>query len=160
MTQAFVALGSNLDEPAARVRDALEWLAAQPGLRLVGHSSLYRTAPVGYLDQPDFINAVAELDSELAPHDLLARLLALETGAGRVRTFRNAPRRLDLDLLWQAGHVVNDAVLTLPHPRMLERAFVMIPLAELAPDLLMHDGRRARDIAAVLGMDGIVRVDD
>ncbi|GGY26500.1 2-amino-4-hydroxy-6-hydroxymethyldihydropteridine diphosphokinase [Paludibacterium paludis] len=160
MTRAFVALGSNLDSPAERVRSALNRLASDSGLGLVAHSSLYRTAPVGYLDQPDFVNAVAWLDTLLAPHALLERLLALETEAGRVRTFRNAPRRLDLDLLWQEGYVIADRTLTLPHPRMLERAFVMVPLAQIAPDLVMPNGRTAREVANDLAHDGIEAILD
>jgi len=160
VTRAFVALGSNLDDPAARLRDALARLAALPDLRVVGQSSLYRTTPVGYLDQPDFINAVAELDTSLSSHELLACLLEVETCAGRVRTFRNAPRRLDLDLLWHDGQTIADATLILPHPRMLERAFVMVPLAQLAPDLVMPDGRCAREVAAGLSSEGVTRLVD
>ena len=109
MTRAFVALGSNLDHPAKQIRAAFAALATLPATRLVSTSSLYRTAPVGFLEQPDFINAVAEIDSELAPRRLLHGLMALEADFGRLRSFRNAPRILDLDLLWYQGVTLSDA---------------------------------------------------
>ncbi|TDR82272.1 2-amino-4-hydroxy-6-hydroxymethyldihydropteridine diphosphokinase [Paludibacterium purpuratum] len=158
MTRAFVALGSNLERPARQIRAAFAALALLPGTRLVRASSLYRTTPVGYLDQPDFINAVAELDTELAPADLLQALFAIETDFGRVRSFRNAPRILDLDLLWFQGVVLNGSDLILPHPRMHERAFVLYPLAELAPDLAIGTHGSAAELAAHCPSAGIERL--
>lgn len=158
MTRAFVALGSNLDGPAKQIRAALAALAISPGVALCRVSSLYRTAPVGFRDQPDFINAVAEVDSALAPAALLARLLDIETGFGRVRSFRNAPRVLDLDLLWYDGERCDDAGLTLPHPRMHERAFVLIPLCEIAPELEIAGHGTVCELAQRVDADGIERL--
>lgn len=155
MTRAFIALGSNLDAPAQQVRAALAQLAQLAGCQLLRHSSLYRTTPVGYADQPDFINAVAELETVLDADALLAALMQVEQRFGRVRSFRNAPRVLDLDLLLFGDEARTGAHLTLPHPRMHERAFVMAPLAEIAPDCLLPGHGRAADIAAALGCDGI-----
>lgn len=133
--RAFVALGSNLQNPAAQVERAFTELMTLPETRIVRQSSLYRTVPVGYDDQPDFINAAAEVATTLEPLDLLRALLALENGFGRERPFPNAPRVLDLDLLLYDDRVMQTPELTLPHPRMHERGFVLFPLAEIAPDL-------------------------
>ena len=135
MTVAFVGLGSNLDNPVRQVESALGELDTLPQTRLLKRSSLYRTAPVGYADQPDFINAVAQLETELAAERLLEELQAIESRHGRVRTFPNAPRTLDLDLLLFGEVVLQSERLTLPHPRMHERSFVLDPLREIAPDL-------------------------
>jgi 2-amino-4-hydroxy-6-hydroxymethyldihydropteridine diphosphokinase len=132
---AFIALGSNLDDPAAQVRAGFAALAALPGTRLVARSSLYRSAPVGYKDQPDFINATACIITTLAPRALLNALLMIEREHGRVREFHNAPRTLDLDLLLYDNLQYHEEGLTLPHPRLHERAFVLAPLAEIAPTL-------------------------
>lgn len=158
MTLAYIALGSNLESPAAQVRRALEGIAALPSTRLMSASSLYRTAPVGYADQPDFVNAVACVDTTLTPQALLAALLALEAEFGRVRSFRNAPRVLDLDLLLYEGAECTDEALTLPHPRMHERAFVMVPLCEIAPDCVIPGHGRVADLAPALDKDGIERL--
>ena len=131
---AFVALGSNMEDPAFQVRRAFDELARLPGSRLLLRSSLYRSAPVGRLDQPDFINAVAQIETSLAPHDLLKALLAIEQRHGRVRESLNAPRTLDLDILLYDQLQCHEHGLTLPHPRMHERAFVLQPLLEIAPD--------------------------
>lgn len=131
---AFVGLGSNLADPAAQVSQALDALNGLPQTRLLKKSSLYRSAPVGYLDQPDFINAVAQVETELAPHVLLDALLALEQECGRTREFRNAPRTLDLDVLLYDDLVHHEHGLTIPHPQMHLRAFVLQPLLEIAPD--------------------------
>lgn len=134
MALAYVGIGANLDDPAARVRGAFESLAALPRTRLVKRSSLYRTEPQGYRSQPDFVNAVAALDTQLAPAGLLAALQALEAQAGRTRSFPNAPRTLDLDLLLYGGERIDRPGLTVPHPRMHERAFVLVPLLEIEPE--------------------------
>ena len=118
----------------AQVRQALDELAHLPSSRLLTDSSLYRSAPVGKLDQPDFINAVALIETALTPHDLLKSLLEIEHHHGRVREYRNGPRTLDLDILLYDDLQCNDAHLTLPHPRMHQRAFVLQPLCEIAPD--------------------------
>jgi len=131
---AYVGLGANLGNPTTQVERALAELACLPQTRLLAASSLYLSKPVGYSDQPDFVNAVAGLATHLSPRGLLEQLLAIETRHGRTRAFKNAPRTLDLDLLLYDGLVMHESGLTLPHPRMLERAFVLLPLAEIAPD--------------------------
>lgn len=133
--QAYIAIGSNLHEPARQVESAFSLLADLPGTVLEKRSSLYRSAPVGYDGQPDFINAVAEISTELTAQQLLSALLKTEALQGRQRTFPNAPRVLDLDLLLYDDQVMNTTELTLPHPRMHERSFVLTPLAEIAPNL-------------------------
>lgn len=158
MSRAFVAFGSNLEAPQQQVKAAIAALDERPGLTLVRASSLYRTAPVGYLDQPDFVNAVAEFETTLTPPQLLETLLAVEECFGRVRTFRNAPRVLDLDLLLVEGFTSDTETLTLPHPRMHERAFVMVPLAEIAPEQQVGAHGRAAELAANLAGQGIERL--
>ena len=133
MTLAYVGIGSNLGEPKAQVSRAFDELARLPRTRLAGRSSLYRTAPLGHAPQPDFINAVAELDTELGAEELLRELQAIENRHGRTRSFANAPRTLDLDLLLYGHASLNGPGLVVPHPRMHERAFVLQPLLEIAP---------------------------
>jgi 2-amino-4-hydroxy-6-hydroxymethyldihydropteridine diphosphokinase len=141
--RACVALGSNLGDPVATVRTALEALESLPQSRLVAASSLYRTAPVGLKNQPDFINAVASLDTALVPLALLDALFAIEARFGRRRDFRHAPRTLDLDLLLYGDETRDEEHLTLPHPRMHERAFVLVPLVEIAPECVIPGRGRA-----------------
>lgn len=139
-TQAFVALGANLGDPVATVRAAIAALRALAGTRFLVASSLYRTAPVGLQHQPDFINAVAmlEVDNAILPAPtFLEQLFAIEANFGRVRSIRNAPRTLDLDLLLYGDQQCDHPGLTLPHPRMTERAFVLAPLAEIVPGLVI-----------------------
>ena len=133
--RAYVALGSNLGDPVAQLRTGARALGELPGSRLVRGSSLYRSAPVGLADQPDFINAVCEIDTSLMARDLIQALLAIETANGRVRSVPGGPRTLDLDLLLYGELVCQETGLTLPHPRLHERAFVLYPLAEIAPGL-------------------------
>ena len=133
--RAFVALGANIGEPVRHLRAAVEDMAALPGTAVVARSSLFRSAPVGLLDQPDFINAVAALETGLAPEELLDALLDLEARFGRIRRDRNGPRTLDLDLLLYDDLQLELPRLTLPHPRLHLRAFVLCPLAEIAPAL-------------------------
>lgn len=132
--QAFVALGANLDDPAAQVRTAIEALGRLPQTRLLAASSLYRTAPIGLAGQPDFINAVVRLETALSPAELLDALFAIEADFGRVRAEKNGPRTLDLDLLIYDEIECDTPRLHLPHPRLHLRAFVTVPLAEIAPD--------------------------
>lgn len=134
MPLAYVALGANLDDPIAQVRTAFDALRQLPKSRLIRTSSLYRTAPVGVHGQPDYVNAVAQLETSLEAEALLDALLAVEATFGRRRDFHLAPRTLDLDLLLFGDATIDTVRLTLPHPRMHLRAFVMAPLAELAPD--------------------------
>lgn len=156
--RAFVALGANLGDPVATLREAFAALAGIAATRLTATSSLYRTAPVGLRDQPDFINAVACLDvddSVLSASTFLNCLFAIEAEFGRTRTpgsLRNAPRTLDLDLLLFGDTLCDKPGLTLPHPRMTERAFVLAPLAEIAPDLeIPGAGNVAALLAATAG---------
>lgn len=142
---ATIGLGANLNDPAAQVEYALAELDRLPGTRLIARSSLYASAPVGYVDQPDFINAVAQVETALAPRVLLAALLDIEHRHGRERSFRNAPRTLDLDLLLYGNAHFHEAALTLPHPRMAERGFVLRPLLEIAPDAMIPGRGRAAD---------------
>jgi 2-amino-4-hydroxy-6-hydroxymethyldihydropteridine diphosphokinase len=135
VTLAYIALGSNLGDSRQQVLDAMETLARFPGTTLVARSSLYLTPPWGVLAQPAFVNAVVVLDTALSPHGLLDALLAVEARAGRVRAERNGPRSLDLDVLHIDGVRLDDAQLTLPHPRLAERAFVLLPLNDVAPAL-------------------------
>ena len=132
--RAYVGLGANLGDARGTIETALAALAALPDTRLVARSALYRSAPVD-AEGPDFINAVAALDTQLDAATLLARLHAIEAGQGRERPYRNAPRTLDLDLLLWGDLECDTPSLTLPHPRLHRRAFVLEPLAELAPDL-------------------------
>jgi len=135
MNIAYVALGANLGDPSATIRAAFGALANLPESRVVRCSSLYRTAPVGNTEQPEFINAVARLETTLAPESLLDALLDIEARFGRIRAEKNGPRTLDLDLLLYNNQQLNLPRLILPHPRLHLRAFVLCPLAELAPDL-------------------------
>ena len=140
MKQAFVALGSNLANPISQVESAFAALENLPNTRVVKKSSLYKTAPIGYeaeqLNQiPDFINAVAELETDLAPLELLDALLEIENQAGRERPFPNAPRVLDCDLLLYENVSMESTKLILPHPRMHQRGFVLLPLFEIAAQL-------------------------
>lgn len=134
--RVFVALGSNLDDPVAQVESGARALGQLPDSRVVRCSSLYRSAPVGVTDQPDFINAVCELDSGLSPAGLMGALLAIERDHGRIREQPGGPRTLDLDLLLYGGATIHMPTLAVPHPRLHERAFVLLPLLELAPDLV------------------------
>ena len=150
--RAYVALGANIGEPVRHLRAAAADLAALPGTRVVARSSLYRSAPVGLVDQPDFINAVVAIDTSLEALPLLQALLAIEARHGRVRSVPNAPRTLDLDLLMHGDAIMASAELTLPHPRMHERAFVLLPLLEIAPDaVLPGHGAACSFLPAVAG---------
>lgn len=158
MTVAYIGLGSNLDDPSAHLERALHELDALPATRLTARSPLYRTAPVGLTDQPEFINAVAALSTTLPPHELLNALLAIEQAHRRVRAVRWGPRTLDLDLLLYGDSMLNDAVLTLPHPRLHERAFVLYPLADLAPALDIPGYGPLRALLAACPPAGITRL--
>jgi 2-amino-4-hydroxy-6-hydroxymethyldihydropteridine diphosphokinase len=132
--RAAIALGSNLDDPEAHVRRGFEDLASLPGTKVIARSKLYRTAPVGYADQPDFVNACALVGTSLAPRALLDELLAIEKRHGRVRGIPNGPRTLDLDIILYGDRAIDEPGLCIPHPRAHEREFVMKPLLEVWPD--------------------------
>ncbi len=146
---AYVGLGANLGDARAALASAFDALAALPDTELLRRSSTWRSAPVDS-SGPDYLNAVAELRTTLAPLDLLQRLQVIELAHGRERPYRNAPRTLDLDLLLYAGLVLATPELSLPHPRAHERAFVLQPLAELAADLMIpNHGKVAALLPAV-----------
>lgn len=132
---AYVGLGANIGDAQAALGNAMECIALLPGTALVRRSSLYRCAPVD-AGGPDYLNAVIEIATVLAPEDLLLQLQRLEHAAGRERPFRNAPRTLDLDILLYGDQCVNTPALCIPHPQMHARAFVLVPLAEIAPHLV------------------------
>ena len=143
METAYIALGSNLEQPQRQLQAGFTALARLPDTQLIAQSSLYRSAPVGYANQPDFVNAVAAIRTRLTPRALLDALLAIEREHGRVREFPNAPRTLDLDIVLYGERVIHEPGLSIPHPRMQERAFVMAPLAQIAPDVLVPGRGRA-----------------
>lgn len=155
LKSAIIALGSNLQQPAQQIRAALAALAAHPQITMERISSLYLTTPVGYADQPDFVNAVCAVQTSLDAVALLAVLNQIEADFGRERSFRNAPRTLDLDMIDYNHEYSDDPHLTLPHPRAHERSFVMKPLAEILPDFELGRYGKAADLAAALGDDGI-----
>jgi 2-amino-4-hydroxy-6-hydroxymethyldihydropteridine diphosphokinase len=134
---AFIALGSNLCDPKTQITEAIKTIAACDEIELIKQSSLYLTAPIGYDNQPDFINAVVYVKTNLAPLPLLHRLFEIENSHGRERPFANAPRVLDLDLLVYDNLSMTTDELHLPHPRMHERGFVMLPFAEIAPNFMI-----------------------
>lgn len=131
--KAVLGLGSNQGDPLENLREAVAALNRVPGTKVTGMSSVYKTAPVGFADQPDFYNLVAEVETDRSPQALLGACLGIEAALGRVRTFRNAPRLIDIDVLLYEGIRMEKPELTLPHPRMMERGFVLIPLKELYP---------------------------
>ncbi|OOG61504.1 2-amino-4-hydroxy-6-hydroxymethyldihydropteridine diphosphokinase [Rhodanobacter sp. B04] len=154
MTLAYIALGSNLGYPQQQLLDAMHALASLPDTRVLKHSPLYRTPPWGMLEQPPFINAAVQVETALSPHGLLDALLEIEQRAGRVRAERNGPRTLDLDLLHVDGVQLDDARLTLPHPRMAERAFVLLPLHDIAPTLQLPGQGTVAELLARLDLAG------
>jgi 2-amino-4-hydroxy-6-hydroxymethyldihydropteridine diphosphokinase len=150
-SRAYVGLGANLGERETTIRRAVELLAATPGIDLLAVSTLRETDPVGYADQPRFLNGVAAVETSLAPRALLERLLAVERELGRVRGEgpRFGPRTIDLDLLLHGDEVVDEPGLVVPHPRLGERRFVLEPLHDLDPGLTLPDGRRVADLLGI-----------
>ena len=158
MTAAFVGVGSNLDGPEARIRRALDDLGRLPRTRLSGASGLYRNPPMGPADQPDFVNAVAWLETDLVPLVLLDALQRLEARQGRRRGRHWGPRTLDLDLLSMGESRIASERLDLPHPGVAERAFVLVPWAEVAPDYLVPGLGRVADLASRCACEGLSRI--
>jgi 2-amino-4-hydroxy-6-hydroxymethyldihydropteridine diphosphokinase len=146
VTASFVGLGANLGDPQRQVREAFRELDAIPHTRVVRASSLYRSEPLGYADQPSFVNAVAQIETGLPAERLLAELHEIEARHGRSRSFANAPRTLDLDVLLFGNAVIDTENLKVPHPRMHERAFVLMPLLEIAPNVVIPRQGPARDL--------------
>lgn len=157
MARAFVGLGANLGDAANVIEQAIAQIARLPSSQVAARSSLYVSAPVDATG-PDFVNAVVAIDTDLQPRQLLTALQAIETAHGRQRPFRNAPRTLDLDVLLYAEVIDSDPHLTLPHPRMTERAFVLQPLLEIAPDLTLPDGRPLAFLAGAVRDQAISRL--
>ena len=135
MTCAYIGIGANLGDSLATLRRAIQEISQLPSTRLLQTSRVFRTKPVD-AQGADYVNAVVSIDTTLAAHELLAALQRLEQQAGRERPYRNAPRTLDLDVLIYGDNHITTADLTLPHPRMFQRAFVLVPLAEIAPHLV------------------------
>jgi 2-amino-4-hydroxy-6-hydroxymethyldihydropteridine diphosphokinase len=144
--RAVIALGSNIEDPVAQVRRAFDEIAALPGTRLVRRSGLYHTAPVGFLDQPEFINACALVETTLLPRALLEALLAIEKRHGRERSVRNGPRTLDLDVVLYGDRRIDEPGLVIPHPRAHERRFVLEPLVDVWPDAIIPGRGKAREL--------------
>jgi 2-amino-4-hydroxy-6-hydroxymethyldihydropteridine diphosphokinase len=156
---AFVALGSNLDDPERQVERAVAALADVPRSRLVSRSSLYRSPPFGPVVQPEFVNAVAGLLTTLDARAMLGELKALERRLGReTPVVRWGPRRIDLDLLIHGDARVDEPEIQVPHPGLAERAFVLIPLAEIAPDLEVPGAGRVRTLASRVEASGLVKI--
>jgi 2-amino-4-hydroxy-6-hydroxymethyldihydropteridine diphosphokinase len=158
MTVAYVGLGSNLDDPRRQLAAAFEELDRLPGTRLVSRSSLYLSAPLGVAAQPDFVNAVARLDTALGPEELLEALQAIERAHGRERPFPGSPRTLDLDLLLHGDARLATPRLALPHPRMHERAFVLAPLVEIDPDAEVPGRGPARELLVACAGQRVERI--
>ncbi len=154
---AYIGIGANLGDARANVLDAFERLGKLPGATLEAVSSLYRTAPIDSSGD-DYINAVARLCTTLPAQDLLEALFDIEQAHGRERPYYNAPRTLDLDLLLYGDEQIATATLTVPHPRMHQRAFVLMPLLELAPDVVLPGLGRAGDFAPLVAEQGIIRI--
>jgi 2-amino-4-hydroxy-6-hydroxymethyldihydropteridine diphosphokinase len=151
MTRAYVGLGANLGDRAATMRAALEQLSAEPGIEVVAVSSFRETEPVGITDQPRFLNAAAAVETEVAPHELLDRLLGIERRLGRTREGpRFGPRTIDLDLLVYGDRRIDEPGLEVPHPRLHERLFALEPLAELDPQLVVPGHGPLAEIVAGL----------
>jgi len=158
--RAVVALGANLDGPEASVRRAFGELDELPSTRLLAKSALYRTAPVGYLDQPAFVNACALVETALGPRELLGELLAIERRHGRVRDIPNGPRTLDLDIVLYGDLAMHEHGLTLPHPRAHERAFVLAPLLDVWPDAIIPGRGAASSFREAVRGQAIERLPD
>ena len=157
-TIAYIGIGANLGDARANVEDALVRLSALPATTLLLRSSTYRSAPVD-ASGDDFINAVACIDTQLNAADLLAALHAIELAHGRERSYRNAPRTLDLDILLYGDALIDVAALHVPHPRMHERAFVLAPLLEIAPDITVPGRGPARQFVAAVAGQAISKID-
>jgi 2-amino-4-hydroxy-6-hydroxymethyldihydropteridine diphosphokinase len=152
---AYVAIGSNLDHPRERVLEACERIRALPEIRLELRSRLYLTQPMGPQDQADFVNAAVGLLTQQGARELLEALLGIERSMGRIRGQRWGPRRIDLDLIWMVGSPVEEAGLTLPHPGVSRRNFVLYPLDDIAPTLDIPGHGRVRELKLRSGSQGI-----
>lgn len=161
VVKAYIGLGSNLGDKKTYINQALDLLTNNPGIKKLRAASLYKTAPMGYLEQDWFLNTVAEIETVLSPEELLALLKGVEDTLQRVRTIRWGPRTIDLDLLTYGDETINTRSLVIPHPRMTQRAFVMVPLAELNPTMIMFEGKTAELLAQELLINqDIIKIDN
>ncbi len=158
MVAAYIGLGSNLDGPVDQVTRALAELAGLPGSAMVSRSGLYLNPPMGEMDQPDYVNAVARIDTRLEPEELLAELQAIESAHGRVRKGRWGARTIDLDLLLYGSITIDTDALRVPHPGMRDRAFVLYPLYEIAPDLEIPGLGTLSELMKDCSADGLKRI--
>jgi 2-amino-4-hydroxy-6-hydroxymethyldihydropteridine diphosphokinase len=152
----YIALGTNLGDRIANLRSAIAVFA--PQINVIAESPIYETEPLGFADQPAFLNMVVRAETELSPPELLDHLKSLESTLGRIPTFRNGPRQIDLDILFYDDLVLDTPPLVIPHPRLHERAFVLVPLAEIAPGL-MHPlvGQSVAQLVETVDRQGIVK---
>lgn len=158
--RAYIGLGSNLADPKLQLMKAIDALRGLPESRLTAISRLYRSRPMGPADQPDYVNAVAMLDTRLEPYALLDALQAIENEQGRVRgPQRWGPRTLDLDLLLYGAEVISSERLQVPHPGIAERSFVLYPLADIAPELVLPDGRSLQQLLKACSAEGLEAVE-
>ena len=157
MDKIYIAIGSNLNDPIKQLNKAVEHLKNHPEITIVNVSSFYVTKPVGIENQPDFINAVIEIKYDRGAHKLIDELLNIELLFGRIRAEKNGPRIIDLDILLFGDLEINDSDLTIPHPRMMERVFVLLPLAEIAPTIMVN-GTPIQIALKKLKIDGIQKV--
>ena len=158
MTRAYIGLGSNLANPRQQLSKALYALTQLPKTTVVATSALYQSAPVGPQNQPDYLNATVALDTALEPLALLDALQAIETQQGRVRKEHWGARTLDLDILLFGSHIINTPRLTIPHPYLSQRSFVLMPLADISPDLQLPDGQLLVDLVKLCPPEGLTRL--
>ncbi len=158
MHNVFIGLGSNLENTQKNIIDAIDIIKVIESINLISCSSLYATPPVGFINQPDFINAVIQITTTISYMELLAKLLDIEKEFGRIRKNKNGPRTLDLDLLLYNDLILKNKKLTVPHPRMHERLFVLIPLIEIAPTLLIPNHGSIKSLITSLPKQNIRRI--
>lgn len=156
--RCVIGLGSNLGDRLGTLQSAVGRLRREPGVEVMAVSGVYESPPMGPVEQAHFLNAAVLIDTDLAPRELLERCLAIEAEHGRIRAVRWGPRTLDLDLLWMESVAIDEPGLTLPHPGLAERAFVLRPVVELLPELVLSDGRTVRRAAEELNDDACVRL--
>ncbi|MCW5589740.1 MAG: 2-amino-4-hydroxy-6-hydroxymethyldihydropteridine diphosphokinase [Legionellales bacterium] len=157
MIRTYIALGSNLDNPLQHINNALIELKTHPSLIHIQTSKIYRSTPLGTVNQPDYINAVSCFDTELSAHDLLTVLQHLESQHGRTRSdaVRWGPRTLDLDILLYGDHIIHSPCLIIPHPEMMKRNFVLYPLADINPELIFPEGQQLSIVLEKISQDGL-----
>ena len=158
MSSIFIALGSNLENPKEQVENGILSIKKIDGVKILSKSNLYETPPVGILDQPNFVNAVIKIDSNLSPFALLDILLNIENIAGRIRTNKNGPRTLDLDILLFDNLILNDKNLIIPHPKMHERLFVLMPLKDIDENIVIPNQGSIKHIINKLTSENINRI--